>query len=118
MIGRPPGSLDAAGAEEEIRFLSASGEELPALHHLSLNPRGKFVLRVTVAANPKEVGTRIVQQLRTADPALALEKRDAIIEAFKIAGFTCRNVVMARAENVGQNCELPIHQQQGEDVGS
>lgn len=87
-----------------IEFRRPDGRPLEPWHHLSLNPRQSFVLRLTVSGDKTFVGKRIVQQLRTRDAGMALAKRDAVIEAFKLAGMVCRDVVIAdSAENVGQN---------------
>lgn len=85
--------------ESTVTFRRPDGRQLEPWHHLSLGPRGKYVLRLTVSADGgKFVGRRIVQQLRTNDPRLALEKRDAVIEAFKLAGMVCRDVEMVGGE--------------------
>jgi hypothetical protein len=77
------------------QFHRPDGRPLPPTHHLSLNPRGKFVLRLTIEAGSKiEVGKRVTLQLRTADAAEAMSKRDAVVEAYKLAGILCRDVVV------------------------
>ncbi len=76
-------------------FSRPDGKPLPPTHHLSLNPRGKFVLRLTIEAGSKiEVGKRVILQLRTANAAEAMSKRDAVVEAYKVAGILCRDVVI------------------------
>lgn len=79
-------------SEDAPIFRRPDGRELEPWHHLSMNPRRKYVLRLTVDMGPKVVGKRIVQQLRTGDPTVALEKRDAVIEFAKLAGMICRDV--------------------------
>lgn len=60
-----------------------------------MNPRGKYVLRLTVMPKGSKMnGSRIVLQLRTRDPQLAMQKRDAVIEGFTLAEMVCRDVVL------------------------
>jgi len=76
-------------------FTTQAGKPLPPTHHLSRNPRGKWVLKLTFQSGPNvEVGKRITIQLRTADATEAMGKRDAVIEAYKLAGILCRDVVI------------------------
>lgn len=85
--------------ESTAKFFRPDGRELEPLHHLRLGPRGKYVLQLTVSADGgKFVGRRIVQQLRTRDAQIAMAKRDAVLEAFKLAGMLCRNVEMVEGE--------------------
>ncbi len=76
-------------------FTTPAGKPLPPEHHLTRNPRGKYVLRLTFQAGRSvEVGKRITLQLRTADSREAMGKRDSVIEAYKVAGILCRDVVI------------------------
>jgi hypothetical protein len=86
-------------------FTTPSGKPLKPGHHLARNSRGKFMLRLTVEGERRRfVGERMTLQLRTSDPATAMAKRDAVIEAFKLVGILCRDVVLV--ENVNQNLPL------------
>lgn len=86
---------------ESPAFLRPDGRPLAPGHHLSLNPRGKFVLKLTADAGPKVNGKRLTIQLRTSDPAVAMMKRDFAFEILKATGVLCRDVVIE--ENVGRN---------------
>lgn len=79
---------------EHPTFLRPDGRPLPPGHHLSRNPRGNFVVKLTIDAGSKFSGKRLTIQLRTADPATAMMKRDSILEAYKLAGILCRDVVI------------------------
>ena len=88
---------------EPLAFRRPDGRPLPPGHHLSLNPRGKFVLKLTADAGSRFTGKRLTIQLRTCDPAEAMMKRDFAFEVFKAAGILCRDVVID--ENVGRNSD-------------
>ncbi len=90
-------------AREDVAptFHRPDGRPLPPNHHLSRNPRGKFVLKLTFQAGRNiEVGKRITLQLRTTDAAEAMGKRDAVVEAYKVAGILCRDVVIVDEDEV------------------
>lgn len=71
------------------------GKPIKPGYLLSRNPRGKFVLKLTFEAGSKiEVGKRVTLQLRTTDATEAMSKRDAVVEAYKVAGILCRDVVI------------------------
>ncbi len=79
---------------ESITFLRSDGIPLPDDHHLSLNPRKKYVLQVTISTDTKLSGKRITIQLRTSDKSAAMSKRDTILEAYKRAGIICRDMIL------------------------
>lgn len=76
---------------DRIVFARTDGTPLPQMHHLAMNPRGKFVLKVTISTSPGLVGVQKIIQLRTSDPAVAMDRRDTILEAYKVAGILCRD---------------------------
>lgn len=77
-----------------ITFANQNGVPLPERHHLSVGPRGKFVLKITIATDPKLVGRRLTFPLRTADPGLALLKREIILETLHRTGLLSRDVTL------------------------
>lgn len=79
---------------EHPTFQRPDGRPLPSGHHLSKNPRGKWVLKLTIDAGEKFSGRRITIQLRTSDSTVAMMKRDSVLEAYKLAGILCRDVVI------------------------
>ncbi len=81
-----------------ITFTRPDGSALPPMHHLSLNPRKKYALQVSITRDPKHVGERVIIQLRTGDATVALLKRDCILEAYQKAGLLCREIVLTGGE--------------------
>ena len=75
-------------------FLIAAGRKLRPMELISKNSRDKLVMKFTIIdpENPKHSGKRVTLQLRTANPVLAREKRDAVLEFAAKAGVTTRNI--------------------------
>jgi hypothetical protein len=75
-------------------FRSPAGRALSPKSHISKNRHGKFVMKLTIPdpENPAFVGKRVTLQLRTRNPALAREKRDAVLEFAALAKLPTRNI--------------------------
>jgi hypothetical protein len=80
---------------EQPKFCRTDGRPLSEAHHLSLNPRGKFVFRATIDQGAKFSGKRISVPLRTNDPALAARLRDVAAETLARAGLLTRDIVLS-----------------------
>lgn len=91
-------------SKEKITFTRPTGEPLPPEAFLSLNHRGKYILRISISKDPRFIGERVTIPLRTTDPSVALLKRDTLIEGFKCAGILSREIGIH--EDVRQNSAL------------
>lgn len=99
--------------------------ETDRLHHLYLDPKKGFLLRVTVVAKrgQKTVGKRVRQWLRTFNDAEAIGRRDAVINAYLKLGLCVANRKIARGasartSNNPEAMSQPEDDRQGRDSSS